>query len=167
MLSGYDFFYLTQHWIFTISYYRVALIFKLVFSHKSEEINKKLRCRTIFINVLMGSVLIIFCLPYALTSAQILGQEAYYIIDFLNFLFIIVILWFSIWRIRGYTRILSAKKMFINEKLMIIHLTCFSVEAIIVCSNSALLYAYGDISFDEMNLTQLRTTLAFEILTYF
>ena len=102
----------------------------------------------------MGSVFIIFCLPYALTSAQILGQEAYYIIDFLNFLFIIVILWFSIWRIRGYTRILSAKKMFTNEKLMIIHLICFSVEAIIVCSNSALLYAYGDISFAEMNLTQ-------------
>ena len=119
--------FIVQHWIFAFSYFKIAMNFKLIFSVDSEEIKKKLKRRTRILNVIQYVGLAIFILMDFLTNFI---QNKYGIITAevnvaLCQITILVILSFSILRIRKYSKLLVQNKIFANETLMICHLLSF------------------------------------------
>ena len=45
------FFYMSQHWLFAFFYFRVAINFKLIFSFRCEEVQRKLQTKMIFLRI--------------------------------------------------------------------------------------------------------------------
>ena len=60
--------YLTQQWIFVISYLRVSIIFKLVFSFYDERIQAELRRREVCIYIFGFFGCMFVCIPLILAS---------------------------------------------------------------------------------------------------
>ena len=58
-----NFLYWSQHWIFAVSYLRIAVIFKLAFSYESAEVQLKCKRRIILINVVLYLGLLVFAFP--------------------------------------------------------------------------------------------------------
>ena len=123
--------------MFAISYLRVALNFKLYFSSPNcEQGQEKLRQRNKCINI-FGLVFIIFTsLPVLIFPFKDLlkktrvastiirsGTKAIYIM--ISYTVTTIILVFSIYRIRKYSKMLVQNKIFANECLMMSHLASF------------------------------------------
>ena len=136
-----SFLYFTQHMIFAISYLRIALVFKLVFSNVSMEAKKRLKNRLNCVYVL-GFVLFAFIsLPWIVLLFFIISSEddmtindlkRYYdIVSIVCFTSITLLLAYSIYRIRKFSKMLVQSKIFANECLMFCHLAAFSYLAIL------------------------------------
>lgn len=167
LLDAYDYLYISQHIIFAVSYLRVALVFKLAFSYENEYVNRSIRNRMLFIKILFAVLFLSFTLVNALIVSEYLSDNAYLIMNMVVFSGLTIILAFAVIRIRTYSRMLVQNKIFANEFLMVTHLSSFSIESIIVTTNSALIYASSSLTFDTMTVFELRLTLAMLIITYF
>ena len=62
--------YLTQHWIFVVSYFRVSVVFVLVFSFHNEKIKAELRRREVYIYIFCCFGLLFMDLPVILALAS-------------------------------------------------------------------------------------------------
>ena len=117
-----------QHWIFSLSYLKVAVNFKLIFSVDSDTIKQKLSKR----NSLLSIVEYIGLFAVIVTSIMFdfLSNESNMMFNTTYYFTIVSILGFSIYRIRKYSKLLVKNKIFVNECLMITHLISFAGLAI-------------------------------------
>ena len=122
-----------QHWIFALSYLKVAVNFKLIFSVDSDAITQKLTKR----NSLLSIVEYIGLFAVIVTNIifEFLSDESYWTFLTTYYFTIVSILGFSIYRIRKYSKLLVKNKIFVNECLMITHLISFAGIAIACLSD--------------------------------
>ena len=117
---------MTQHQLFAISYFRIALIFKLVFHFRNEEVVQEIGRRITYIYIFAATLFVFTDLPY-LVTLFIKELDAYdSSLEMVSFLSITLILSFAMFRIRKFSFQLVQNKIFANESLMIIHLISFT-----------------------------------------
>ena len=117
---------MTQHQLFAISYFRIALIFKLVFNFRNEDVVQELGRRITYIYIFAATLFVFTDLPY-LVSLFIKKLDTYdAVLPMVSFLSITLILSFAMVRIRKFSFQLVQNKIFANESLMIIHLISFT-----------------------------------------
>ena len=101
---------MTQHWLFACSYFRIALTFKLSFSVDPEKAKKEITKRENFVKIFGLLVWAITELPWLILPfipARGMGfAYAIAIVDLICFFLIVVVLTFSIFRIRKYSKML-------------------------------------------------------------
>jgi hypothetical protein len=138
--------YLTEHWIFVMLYLRVCVIFKLVFSFHNEKIRAELRRReklvlTFGIVVfLLTDVPLLFCIFIEGTYFNV----TYKILRMIGYVVLVVTQCIAILRIRKFSKMLVANEVFVNERLMCMHLFFFAMQATINITISVLsLCLYG------------------------
>ena len=142
-------FYIAQHWIFAFSYLKIALVFKLAFTKKSDASLTQYKRREKIVNYVGSLSFIFFFLLYianeiAFHFEKISIETSITItatIDLVMTPTMIVILAFSLFRIRQYTKMLKANKVFANEKLMVAHLLCFCATYFFLINDDVMLYA--------------------------
>lgn len=126
------FFYVFQHWLFAASYFRIAIIFKLVFSVQSEKVTKELQRREVRLFVFSLTVFLFTALPILLSAFN--SNQNYtqtlLILVIVAYSTIIVVLSISLYRIRKFSKMLVANTVFLNERLMIVHYVSFSLLCI-------------------------------------
>ena len=134
---------MTQHLIFAFSYLRIALIFKLAFSFNSPQAQKSLKNRMTFIYVsgvasftfLFFPWLLMLVFQYSSSDNANYNNcalhRAFDVLFLLCFSMIVILLAFSIWRIRKFSKILVQSQIFANECLMVSHLAAFTYLALL------------------------------------
>ena len=109
-----------------MSYFRIALIFKLVFNFRNEDVVQELGRRITYIYIFAATLFVFTDLPY-LVSLFIKKLDTYdAVLPMVSFLSITLILSFAMVRIRKFSFQLVQNKIFANESLMIIHLISFT-----------------------------------------
>ena len=162
-----NFLYISQHSVFAISYFRIAICFKLVFHVESEKAQQALRNRLLWIYAIGFFLFLVCAVPWIVYIFIERNTKIYIIINTVNFNLIVALLSFSIYRIRKYSKMLVQSNIFANECLMLSHLASFTwVALLITISNSLTLSISGVTSDKDVTLSQLRISYAITILTY-
>ena len=125
--------YTLQHSVFAISYFRIAISFKLVFHVESEKAQLALR------NLLLWTYVIGFFFLFMVSAMPWIvfifighNSKIYDIFNMVNFNLIVALLSFSIYRIRKYSKMLVQSNIFANECLMLSHLASFTWLTILI-----------------------------------
>ena len=126
-----DFMYMTQQWIFAVSYLRIAVVFKLVFSLQSEKVVKELNRRFAQCLVLAIIVFLLTILPFLIMIFSEKVAELYSYFFIAGLWSVTIVLSFGILRIRKFSKMLVQNKIFANETLMRIHLICFFFQSLL------------------------------------
>lgn len=124
---AYDFaqiLFMLQHWLFTIQYLKVALIFELAFCVKTEEVQKKKMAKEssiVMINLAAG----VFFVGY--TVLLLIYQEKITMITFMmvGMLAITICLTFSLVRLNKFSKMLTAEGYLASQFLIYLHLGSF------------------------------------------
>ena len=111
----------------------MAVIFKLVFSFQKDQVQKEIKMRKACVNWFGLIVYLVSLLSYFTVILfwwyELTGYIDTSIISRAILLVLLIIftatMMFSLHRIHKYSKMLVANKIFANEKLMIIHLSCF------------------------------------------
>jgi len=122
--------YLTQHWIFVISYLRVSVIFKLVFSFHNEKIQAELRRRELFVYTFGFVGYLSVGIPLILarfmdTDTSLFAHKSFKVLSMTAFASAAIVQSIAIYRIRKFSKMLVANQVFMNERFMCIHLFAF------------------------------------------
>jgi hypothetical protein len=135
-----SFMFLTEHWIFVMLYFRVAVIFKLVFSFHNEKIRAELRRREKLILIFGITVFLLTDVPLLLSmfTKGINFDFTYKILKIIGYAVPVVTQCIAIWRIRKFSKRLVANEVFVNERLMCMHLFFFTLKATINITISVL-----------------------------
>ena len=132
---------MTQHQLFAISYFRIALIFKLIFSFRNEQVLKEIGRRITYIYIFAATLFVFTDLPY-LVTLFITKLDTYdAALPMVSFLSITIILSFAIFRIRKFSFQLVQNKIFANESLMIVHLVAFTYLTVLNVATVSLVLA--------------------------
>ena len=107
------FMYLTQHWIFVISYLRVSVIFKLVFSLYDVRIQEELRRREVYVYIFGFVGYMCVGIPLILarfldTDTSISAHRAFKVLVMIAFASIAIVQSIAIYRIRKFSKMLVA-----------------------------------------------------------
>ena len=126
-----NFLYISQHSVFAISYFRIAICFKLVFHVESEKAQQALHNRLLWIYAIGLFLFLVCAVPWIVYIFIEQNSKIYDIIITVNVNLIVALLSFSIYRIRKYSKMLVQSNIFANECLMLSHLASFTWVALL------------------------------------
>ena len=92
--------------------------------------------------------------------------KIYQTIYFVIVIIFIATMTFSLYRIHNYTKMLVANKVFANEKLMIIHLSCFAMLALTLIIEYSIDFSLRQTEFKNYDENQLRRAYVKQILYF-
>ena len=115
------------------------MIFKLVFSIDSDKVRYETNRRLQIIYLVAGVTIFMTCIPFIIS--MFIGSNDRYSVavsDQICFWMIVVVLAYSIYRIRKFSKMLVQNNVFANEFLMMAHLGFFTFLALVFMTTAIL-----------------------------